>query len=73
MKKEKIVLSPNEYKAIYRILADSIEVFTVHSHPESVRFVVDSALSKYRSLDIDKNDSVDTNVGYGLCMKIYCH
>ncbi|KZS10324.1 Uncharacterized protein APZ42_025248 [Daphnia magna] len=32
------LLSPNEYKAIYRILADSIEGFTVHSHPESAIF-----------------------------------
>ncbi|KZR98284.1 Uncharacterized protein APZ42_006368, partial [Daphnia magna] len=59
----------NEYKAVYRTLADSIEIQTLHPHPDSIRFVVDTTLARFQNLIIDKKDKTATNVCY-LLLKI---
>ncbi|KZR99964.1 Uncharacterized protein APZ42_003945, partial [Daphnia magna] len=52
----------NEYKAVYRTLADSIEIQTLHPHPDSIRFVVDTTLARFQNLIIDKKDQTATNI-----------
>ncbi|KAK4006398.1 hypothetical protein OUZ56_011552 [Daphnia magna] len=61
MKNAKTLLSENEYKAVYRTLADSIEIQTLHPHPDSIRFVVDTTLTRFQNLIIDKKDKTATN------------
>jgi hypothetical protein len=62
MKHAKTLLSENEYKAVYRTLADSIEIQTLHPHPDSIRFVVDTTLARFPNLIIDKKDQTATHV-----------
>jgi hypothetical protein len=62
MKNAKTLLSKNEYKAVYRTLADSIEIQTLHPHPDSIRFVVDTTLVRFPNLIIDKKTKTATNV-----------
>ncbi|KZS19698.1 Uncharacterized protein APZ42_013785 [Daphnia magna] len=65
MNDSKPLLSENEYKAIYRTSADSIETQTLHPHPNSIRFVA----AKFPNLIIDKKDSALTNGIFYLKLK----
>lgn len=47
---------------ITRTLANSIEEYTLHPHPDSLKFVVDNLFVKYPNLIMDKEDSIQTNV-----------
>jgi len=58
-----------EFSMITRTLANSIEEYTLHPHPDSLKFVVDSLLVKYPNLIMDKEDSIQTNVSM-LCTQI---
>jgi hypothetical protein len=55
-------MSENQYKAMYRTLADSIKIQTLHPHPDCIRFVVDPTLVRFSDLFIDKKDKTETNV-----------
>ncbi|KZR98141.1 Uncharacterized protein APZ42_006573 [Daphnia magna] len=61
MKNAKTLLSENEYKAVYRKLADSIEIQTLHPHPDSIRFVVDTTLARFQNHILDKKEQTATN------------
>jgi hypothetical protein len=58
-----------EFSMITRTLANSIEEYTLHPHPDSLKFVVDSLLVKYPNLIMDKEDSIQTKVSM-LCTQI---
>ncbi len=64
-----------EFSMITRTLANSIEEYTLHPHPDSLKFVVDSLLVKYPNLIMDKEDSIQTNISIlntQLCILCNC-
>jgi hypothetical protein len=58
-----------EFSMITRTLANSIEQYTLHPHPDSLKFVVDNLLVKYQNLIMDKEYSIQTNVSR-LCTQL---
>ena len=52
---KKTPLASKDYSFICRILSRSIEEFTLHPHPDSVKFVVTKFLDKYPSAVINEN------------------
>ncbi len=68
--KEKQSYQPSDFSSITRTLATSIEEQTLHPHPDSVKYVVDSLLKKYPNLIMDSEDSSQTNVSI-LCTQLF--
>lgn len=59
---EKIHFHANEYLAISRKLGDSIETYTLHPHPDSVRCIASGFLLKYPGVALNEVDEQDSMV-----------
>lgn len=62
LKKSSASFDNNDYNSICRILANSIEEFTIHPDPNSIRFLVGQLIGKYPAIVIDEENKVTTLV-----------
>jgi len=62
LKNNSASLDNNDYNSICRILAKSIEEFTIHPHPKSICLVVDKFVAKYPVVIIDQENQTPTLV-----------
>lgn len=60
--KKKGTFVKEDCSAICRTLAISIEEFTIHPHPDSIRFVVEELIAKYPVIVIEEENKISTIV-----------
>jgi len=58
----KETISSKEYSSISKTLTSASEPFTLHPHPDSIRFVVEKLLSKFPVLVIEQENETTTMV-----------